>query len=153
MVLFIIFLLVTIIFALLYRPTEPVHIPDAPKVYIKMEMSLSGIDPDEINVTLGDVIILNISSGDVQHTFALPNFGIFGLVVPARSTVFNVTIPANILGQHTYQCMEFSHDLAEEAGILRVDPRPPASPRAATTDLVDPPAVADIELSPQKRPQ
>ncbi len=152
LVLLIILLLVTVAFTVLYRPSEPVNIPQARNVYVEMRMSLSGITPSRIEVEQGTVIALNITSLDVKHTFGLPRYGIV-MVVPAGGTV-NRSIMATIPGQFNYQCMEILPGHSVERGTLLVNATPPTRQEFASGDtlLGDPPG-RQPAISPQNRPQ
>lgn len=132
LVLLIILLLVTVAFAVLYRPSEPLNIPEAPNVYVGMEMSLSGITPVRIEVEQGTVITLNVTSLDVKHTFGLPRYGIV-MVVPAGGTV-NRSFMATITGQFDYQCMEILPDHSVEKGTLMVIATPSSQLELASGD-------------------
>ncbi len=121
MVLFIILLLVTVTFALLYRPAEPMTVPEAPRAYFEVEISLGAITPDEIVVLQGSLVTLNISSRDVQHTFELLGYNIV-IVVPAMETVHIDPFLATLRGDFVFRCRELPPEHFAERGTFRVTP-------------------------------
>ncbi len=122
LVLLIILLLSTIFFALIYRPSDPEAVPNAPLVSFDLRMSLYGIEPALVQVNQGSLVTLNITSVDEDHHFGLLDpFGI-SRWVPANETV-EVRFHANLFGTFTYRCLITAPGHVEETGTLRVMPR------------------------------
>ncbi len=120
LVLLIILMLSTLFFAFLYRPTSPLEVPGAPKAYFNVTMSLTGMQPERIEVKTGTRVILNVTASDVEHFFGIIDYGI-NRRVPARQTV-TVDFLASRVGNFTYQCMIVSADHLKERGTLSVTP-------------------------------
>nr|UJH93390.1 cytochrome c oxidase subunit II [Neoheterobothrium hirame] len=58
-----------------------------------------------LNLTLGNMYGLNITSADVLHSFALPAANIKVDAVPGR--INNIFLSANVAGRHVGYCSEF----------------------------------------------
>jgi cytochrome c oxidase subunit 2 len=59
-------------------------------------------DPSEIAVNEGDTVVVNITSVDVPHGFAIPAFGV-NVTIPGGETV-NTSFVANKKGSYTFVC-------------------------------------------------
>jgi heme/copper-type cytochrome/quinol oxidase subunit 2 len=116
--LMVILLLSTIFLALMYRPSEPLTIPETPRRYVEVNISLSRIVPERIEVVQGTHVFLNITSTDVEHVFQLASYGIT-VRVQGNETVGRDFL-ANILGTHEFRCIVVSPDHAGERGELVV---------------------------------
>jgi heme/copper-type cytochrome/quinol oxidase subunit 2 len=120
LVLLIILLLSTIFFALLYRPPDPQAVGDLPLVSYDLRISSFGVDPAVIQVTQGDLVVLNVTAVGEDHYFGLTAFGISRWVT-ADETV-EVRFHANLAGTFTYRCLIIAPDHIDEEGSLRVMP-------------------------------
>ncbi|MCJ2531724.1 MAG: hypothetical protein LN413_05395 [Candidatus Thermoplasmatota archaeon] len=121
LVLLIILLLSTIFFALIYRPSDPEAVPDAPLVSFDLRLSLYGIEPAIVQVNQGSLVALNITSVDEDHHFGLMAFGI-SRWVPANETI-EVRFHANLAGNFNYGCLIRAPGHVDEVGTLQVMPR------------------------------
>jgi heme/copper-type cytochrome/quinol oxidase subunit 2 len=117
-VLMVILLLSTVFLAILYRPTNPVPIPEAPRVYYEVTISLSVITPERIEVAQGTRVFLNVTSTDVEHRFALEPY-VVETVVPANETV-QVGFLANLSGTFQLRCTIVAPGHVEEKAELVV---------------------------------
>ncbi|MFQ5908365.1 MAG: hypothetical protein ACE5JE_06020 [Thermoplasmata archaeon] len=120
LVLFVILLLATIFLALLYRPPDPQAVGDPPLVSYDLRISSNGMDPAVVQVTRGDLVVLNVTAVDEDHHFGLTAFGISRWVT-ANETV-EVRFHANLVGTFTFRCLITAPDHVDEEGTLRVMP-------------------------------
>ena len=59
-----------------------------------------GFDPERLEVNKGDRVMLTITSADVGHGFALPEFGINEKIAPEES--ITVDFIADVKGEHEF---------------------------------------------------
>lgn len=104
-VLFLLLAAATVFLALVYRPPEPGGIPEPPRVYHNLTLSVDGIDPETIHAPQGAVVILNLTSVGVEYRFSLPGYGI-SVIVPANETVSVVPFLAVRVGTFDFESAE-----------------------------------------------
>jgi len=69
-------------------------------IRVNVNMFRYGFEPENITVKQGDKVMLTITSLDVGHGFALPDFGINEKVPPEKSVTVQFT--ANIAGKFKF---------------------------------------------------
>ncbi|HII71251.1 TPA: hypothetical protein HA265_00670 [Candidatus Woesearchaeota archaeon] len=81
---------------------EPAILPSAPEDYqfVSVRMFRFGIDPEVIEVKKGEKVKLVVTSADVGHGFALPEFGINQPIPPEESV--EITFVPDISGEFEY---------------------------------------------------
>lgn len=117
-VLLIILLLATIFLAILYRPTDLEPIPEAPWEIVEIAISHAGISPQEIVVSRGTVVVLNITSEEGAHRFGIPGYGLFRDIPEGGN--LTLTFLATSHGAYEYKCMVILPEHAAERGMLIV---------------------------------
>ncbi len=76
--------------------------PQAGVVEINMTAKDWAFDPGTITVHKGDTVKLHITSLDVTHGFALPDYGINEQIVPGQTT--DITFVADKSGTFGFRC-------------------------------------------------
>ncbi|MDP2974102.1 MAG: cupredoxin domain-containing protein [Candidatus Diapherotrites archaeon] len=76
--------------------------PNAPLKEFDITAKQFSFEPEEITVEFGDRVKLSITSPDVEHSFALPEFNV-NKTIPAGQTV-TVEFVAEKKGRFTFYC-------------------------------------------------
>ena len=81
----------------------------------KFRFAVSGTDAQEIRVTQDDLVRITLSSGDVPHSFTLPDYRIQKRVEPGRDVIFEFR--AEKAGRFEFFC-SLTNDSCRERGMV-----------------------------------
>ena len=81
----------------------------------KFRFTVSGTDAQEIRVTQDDLVKITLSSGDVPHSFTLPDYRIQKRVEPGRDVTFEFR--AEKAGRFEFYC-SMTNDNCRERGMV-----------------------------------
>ncbi len=79
---------------------KPEKLPDPNTRHIAVRMFQFGFDPEVLEIEQGTNVYLTITSADVGHGFALPDFGINKKIPPEESVTVN--FKADIIGEFEF---------------------------------------------------
>lgn len=118
-VLLLLFAVATVFLALIYRPPAPGSVPQAPRTFHDLVLSVEGIEPDRIEVDQGCLVVLNLTSQDVEYLFTLPHYGVSQRVL-GNATV-SVSFLATRVGTFAFQSSPVGLEITTHAGTLVVN--------------------------------
>lgn len=79
--------------------SQPARPPD---VHLNVVVKKYAVEPAEIRLKHGQIVMLHVSTADVQHGFDVPSLGISESIQPGKPAI--ITFEANLRGRHRIEC-------------------------------------------------